>query len=139
VAGTYPPGQGEPLNIIISGNSDAAVLVDQATNGGLQNFFQSFGFGGECLGQHMGSDQAANLGDGHNYVNETAEMRWDYGDPQFGTCKESIQGGDHFRYWTQNGPDGNRLVSHHFLFYAGTVIFALLFLIQRRYFHGIFI
>ena len=110
MAGTYPLGQGEPLNIIISGNSDAAVLVDQATNGGLQNFFQSFGFGGECLGQHLGSDQAANLGDGHGYVNETAEMRWDYGDPQFGTCKESIQGGDHFRYWPQNGPDGNRLV-----------------------------
>ena len=101
------------------------MLVDQATNGGLQNFFLSFGFGGECLGQHVGSDQAANLGDGHNYVNETAEMRWDYGDPQFGTCKESIQGGDHFRYWTQNGPDGNRLVPHHILFYAGTVIFAL--------------
>ena len=75
----------------------------------------------------MGSDQAANLGDGHNYVNETAEMRWDYGDPQFGTCKESIQGGDHFRYWTQNGPDRNRLFPHHILFYAGTVIFALLF------------
>ena len=113
MADTYPLGQGEPLNIIISSNSDAAVLIDQATDGGLQNFFQSFGFAGECLGQHEGANQAANLGDGNGYVNETAEMRWDYGDPQFGTCKESIQGGDHFRYWTQNGLDGNRCVYYH--------------------------
>ncbi len=89
------------------------MLVDQATDGGLQNFFRSFGFGGECLGQHEGANQAANLGDGNGYVNETAEMRWDYGDPQFGTCKESIQGGDHFRYWAQNGLDGNRCVYYH--------------------------
>ena len=26
---------------------------------------RSFGFSGECLGQHSGSDQAANLGDGN--------------------------------------------------------------------------
>ncbi|KAK2465415.1 hypothetical protein APHAL10511_002769 [Amanita phalloides] len=107
VFNTYPAGLGEPLNIIISGKSDAAVLVDQAADGGLQNYFQSFGFGGECLGQHMGASQQANLGDGNGYLNETTEMRWDYGDPQFGTCKESIQGGDHFRYWTQNGPKAN--------------------------------
>ncbi len=67
------------------------MLVDQATDGGLQNFFRSFGFGGECLGQHEGANQAANLGDGNGYVNETAEMRWDYGDPQF----------DYHRYFTQ--------------------------------------
>ncbi|KAF8630493.1 hypothetical protein AX15_002888 [Amanita polypyramis BW_CC] len=104
---TFPPGQGEPLNIIISGKSDTAVLVDQQADGGLQNYYQSFGFGGECLGQHMGSDQQANLGDGNGYVNETDEIRWAYGDPQFGTCKETIQGGDHFRYWKQNGPNAN--------------------------------
>ena len=28
---------------------------------------RSFGFAGECLGQHSGSDQEANLGDGHGY------------------------------------------------------------------------
>jgi len=107
VEGTVPPGQGEPLNVIISGKSDAAVLVDQAQNGGLQNYFESFGFGGECLGQHVGDDQQADLGDGNGLVNETAEMRWDYGDPQFGTCKETVQGGNHFRYWIQSGPSGN--------------------------------
>ena len=37
--GTLPPGQGEPLNMIISGNSDARVLVDAQPNGGLINFF----------------------------------------------------------------------------------------------------
>ena len=36
---TYPPGQGEPLNVIISGHSDAGVLVDAETDGGLRNYF----------------------------------------------------------------------------------------------------
>jgi hypothetical protein len=39
VPGTFPPGQGEPLNALISGQSDAAVLKDQETNGGLRNYF----------------------------------------------------------------------------------------------------
>ena len=61
------------------------VLQDSETNGGLRNYFlcvkkqirscrklmnhglRSFGFSGECLGQHDGSDQAANLGDGNGY------------------------------------------------------------------------
>ena len=93
-------------------------------------FFRSIGFAGECLGQHSGSDQAANLGDGHGYrasvsflpssaphqpflrvkkkVNETAVIRWDYGDPTLGTCKETVEGGNHFRYWTQTGSEADR-------------------------------
>lgn len=43
-------------------------------------------------------------------VNETAVIRWDYGDPVLGTCKESIEGGNHFRYWIQNGGDANTCV-----------------------------
>lgn len=39
VPDTSPPGQGEPLNAIISGASDAAVLVNAEVNGGLQNYF----------------------------------------------------------------------------------------------------
>jgi len=80
-------GMGEPLNAIISGNSDSRVLVNADVDGGLLNYFmfvaflagsfvprlidllasisRSFGFSGECLGQHSGSDQAANLGDGN--------------------------------------------------------------------------
>jgi hypothetical protein len=36
-------------------------------------------------------------------VNETAVIRWDYGDPALGTCQETVKGGNHFRYWVQNG------------------------------------
>ncbi|KAI0685621.1 hypothetical protein BC835DRAFT_1455583 [Cytidiella melzeri] len=103
VPGTFPAGLGEPLNIIISGNSDADVLKDQDTDGGLRNYFWSFGYASECLGQHLGDDQSADLGDGLGYRNETAVIRWDYGDFEFGSCKETIEGGPHFRYWTQDG------------------------------------
>ncbi|KAI0726328.1 hypothetical protein C8Q72DRAFT_536097 [Fomitopsis betulina] len=103
VDGTYPAGQGEPINVVISGDSDSIVLVDQEVDGGLINYFVSFGFSTECLGQHDGAPQRANLGDGNGATNQTAEMRWDYGDPELGTCQETIEGGSHFRYWTQNG------------------------------------
>jgi len=104
VPDTSPPGLHEPINVILTGNSDQDVLVDAQTNGGLRNYYISFGFAGECLGQHSGSDQAADLGDGNGYLNETAVMRWDYGDPTLGTCTETVEGGNHFRYWVQNGP-----------------------------------
>ena len=32
-------GLGEPLNVIISGNSDDLVLVDSEDNGGFRNYF----------------------------------------------------------------------------------------------------
>ncbi|PPR07766.1 hypothetical protein CVT24_003716 [Panaeolus cyanescens] len=104
---TYPMGQGEPLNTIITGNSDPRVLKDIETDGGLRNYFLSLGFSGECLGQNAGSQQAADLGDGNGYKNQTAVIRWNYGDPQLGACKETIEGGNHFRYWVQDGPTGN--------------------------------
>ncbi|KAI8994176.1 hypothetical protein BD414DRAFT_481637 [Trametes punicea] len=100
-------GLGEPLNVIISGNSDAAVLVDSEDNGGLRNYFLSVGFAAECLGQHEGDAQTANLGDGKGQVNETSELRWDYGDPSLGTCTETIKGGNHLRYWVQDGSKAN--------------------------------
>ena len=43
---------------------------------------------------------------------ETAVIRWDYGDPALGSCKETIEGGNHFRYWVQNGPNANRCVEY---------------------------
>ncbi|KAI5828603.1 hypothetical protein K523DRAFT_244114 [Schizophyllum commune Tattone D] len=107
VDGTYPEGLGEPLNMIISANSDDDVLVDQEDNGGMRGYFASVGFGGECLGQVDTLVQRANLGDGDGYSNQTGLLRWDYGDPNFGTCKESVNGGNHFRYWVQNGTDEN--------------------------------
>jgi hypothetical protein len=39
VPGTFPEGLGEPLNVILSGNSDPAILVDQEKDGGLRNYF----------------------------------------------------------------------------------------------------
>ena len=38
--GTFPEGMGEPLNAILSGHSDSAVLVDQQTDGGLRNYWE---------------------------------------------------------------------------------------------------
>lgn len=58
--------------------------------------------GTECLGEHFGTDQAANLGDEDGYVNQSAVLRWNYGDPYLGTCKETFNGGLHTRYWRQN-------------------------------------
>lgn len=107
VDGTYPEGLGEPLNMIVSGSSDAEVLVDQETDGGFRNYWLSIGFGAECLGQRDALQQRANLGDGKGSVNQSSVLRWDYGDPQLGTCTETIQGGNHFRYWVQNGDDQN--------------------------------
>ena len=40
---------------------------------------------------------AANLGDGNGWVNQTMELREDYGVPSIGTCGESLVGGNHFR------------------------------------------
>jgi len=107
VPGTFPAGLGEPLNVILSGNSDAAVLVDQMNDGGLRNYFQSVGFSGTCLGQVDGLQESVDLGDGNGTKNQTSVMRWNYGDPTLGTCKETVEGGNHFRYWAQNGKSGN--------------------------------
>lgn len=61
--------------------------------------------------------------------NQTAVIRWDYGDPQLGTCKETIQGGAHFRYWVQDGDQANRfgtslLTAEHMLTVYSGAIFA---------------
>ncbi|KAJ7105048.1 hypothetical protein C8R43DRAFT_226270 [Mycena crocata] len=106
---TKAPGNplGEPLNIILAGSSSPAVLIDSEFNGGFRNFFLSIDFASECLGQHQGDAQTANLGDGNGWKNETAVLRYDYKDPSLGTCQETIQGGNHFRYWVQNGKDQN--------------------------------
>ena len=61
----------------------------------------------ECFGAHLGDPQSANLGDGHGYVNQTLELRQDYGNPDIGTCWESLVGGNHLRVFRQNGPSAN--------------------------------
>ncbi|KAH9970854.1 hypothetical protein BGW80DRAFT_1175454 [Lactifluus volemus] len=96
-------GLGEPLNVIISGLSSPWVLSD----GGFVHFANAIGFDIECFGAHLGTPQSANLGDGHGWVNQTLELRNDYGNPIIGTCWESLVGGNHFRLFRQNGPNAN--------------------------------
>ncbi|TDL22603.1 hypothetical protein BD410DRAFT_770158 [Rickenella mellea] len=96
-------GLGEPLNVIISGLSSPNVL----TNGGILNYARSLGFSNECFNVHLGDPQSANLGDGNGPVNQTIELRQDFGDAAFGTCFESLIGGNHFRVYRQNGPKAN--------------------------------
>ncbi|KAJ7827890.1 hypothetical protein B0H14DRAFT_3466715 [Mycena olivaceomarginata] len=61
----------------------------------------------ECLGIHLGDPQSANLGDGNGWVNQTIELRQDFGDDDIGTCLESLVGGNHFRVFRQNGTLAN--------------------------------
>ncbi|KAI0081858.1 hypothetical protein K474DRAFT_1586636 [Panus rudis PR-1116 ss-1] len=96
-------GGGEPLNVIVSGLSSPGVLTDD----GIVNYARAIGFSTECFGIHLGDPQSANLGDGHGAVNQTIELRQDFGDANAGTCLESLVGGNHFRVWRQNGPTAN--------------------------------
>ncbi|EJF66144.1 hypothetical protein DICSQDRAFT_98008 [Dichomitus squalens LYAD-421 SS1] len=94
---------GEPLNVIISGQSSPDVLTDD----GILNYAQAISFSKECLGLHLGTPQTANLGDGNGSLNQTIEFRQDFGNDFLGTCFESLLGGNHFRVWRQNGPSAN--------------------------------
>lgn len=92
---------GEPLNVIISSNSDQNVLSSYET---LSEYFASLYYSlGSCAGITIGGPQEANVGDGNGYVNQTEELRFNYYGGSGGTCLESIKGGNHFRYWRQNG------------------------------------
>ncbi|WWC94011.1 hypothetical protein V866_000849 [Kwoniella sp. B9012] len=102
VNGTYPAGLGEPLNVILSADSDKEVLVKSTDDGGFLNYMLVAGLGEECLGQHLGSIQEANLGDNQGNVSEVEELRYNYGNPYIGTCQETFNGGLHLRYWIQN-------------------------------------
>jgi len=101
--GSGSPDLGEPLNVIISGLSSPDVLTDD----GFLNFARAIGFSTECLGIHLGGPQTANLGDGNGFLNQTVELRQDYGNAEVGTCLESLIGGNHLRVWRQNGPQAN--------------------------------
>ncbi|THU80944.1 hypothetical protein K435DRAFT_694598 [Dendrothele bispora CBS 962.96] len=93
---------GEPLNVIISGKSDPYIL----TPDGFHAYSKSIGFSEECLGLHYGNLHEANLGDGHGRKIEEYLYR-QYYFPVWGTCWESLAGGQHFRAWKQDGPDAN--------------------------------
>jgi hypothetical protein len=58
---TYPEGLGEPINVVISADSDGLLMTDD----GFFDYAESLLYSGECLGQSGGDKQAADLGDGH--------------------------------------------------------------------------
>ncbi|WFD32551.1 hypothetical protein MSPP1_003599 [Malassezia sp. CBS 17886] len=93
---------GEPLNVIISDRSDPYVLQDT----GFTNYADSINFvEGTCLNVTAGGPndalggglQRANLGDGFGSRIQAGIRR--YGDG----CREALTGGNHLRYWFQNG------------------------------------
>lgn len=90
-------GLREPINVIISGQSDPFIMSDN----GLKNYVRSIGFSFECLHLHAGGFQRANLGDGRGYQPQLVEYRQLLyrGSPGVwvGACWESLAGGNHFR------------------------------------------
>jgi hypothetical protein len=54
--------------------------------------FRAIGFTTDCFGITIGTLQTANLGDGQGWVNQIAVMRADYGEPDEGSCLESLTG-----------------------------------------------
>lgn len=92
-------GGGEPLNVIISGQSDPEVL----TKGGFLDFVGAVGYSEECLGLHKGDPTYANLGDGKGDQLEMMVIRQSIGIPFLGSCIESLTGGNHFRVYQQAG------------------------------------
>ncbi|WRT63434.1 uncharacterized protein IL334_000339 [Kwoniella shivajii] len=100
--GDWPPALGEPLNIIISNQSDPRVLVETMQEGGLYNYLEGAGFGGECFGLHMGDKQHCDLGDGYKNQTQRCILRYQYFHNEYlGTCLESIYGGNHIRVFKQ--------------------------------------
>ncbi|KAK0552697.1 hypothetical protein OC845_001599 [Tilletia horrida] len=95
---------GEPINAIISGRSSPSVVNVE----GFLRWATSVNMGVSCLGQTNGSAQLANLGDGRGNVTQGNDgtgangvLRWNYGDPYLGTCRESVIGGNHLRWFPQ--------------------------------------
>jgi hypothetical protein len=81
-------GLGEPINVIISGESDAQVIANP------EEYLESLFFSpGSCGGISLGGPQLANLGDGNGYQNQSDVMRFNYYQGDGGSCLESIRGG----------------------------------------------
>ncbi|GAA6062507.1 hypothetical protein JCM10212_006356 [Sporobolomyces blumeae] len=95
---------GEPINLVVSGHSSPEVLEYD----GVIDYFASLRFSAQCFQFYDdGSIQGADLGDGNGVLNQTTILRYNYDDPTLGTCGETLQGGNHFRLWQQNGSLAN--------------------------------
>lgn len=93
-------GQHEPLNVIISGNSSPDIL----TRKGFQGYCRSLDFDKQCLGLHAGAFQKG-WTDPRGWRDQEFLYREVYTpfDHVFGTCIESLIGGNHIRAWQQQG------------------------------------
>lgn len=93
-------GMHEPLNVIISSLSSPSVL----TRKGLQSYCRALDFDYECLGLHAGGYQKAYV-DPRGWRDQEFIYREVYTplDYVFGTCIESLVGGNHIRAWQQQG------------------------------------
>ncbi|WFD37036.1 hypothetical protein MCUN1_003928 [Malassezia cuniculi] len=95
---------GEPLNVIVSSFSSPEVLTPE----GFLLWATSIQFGVSCLGQgDEDSFQYANLGKENPNVRQGSAsgnngvLRWNYGNPSVGTCRQTLVGGNHFRWYIQ--------------------------------------
>ncbi|GAA5916135.1 uncharacterized protein JCM6883_000004 [Sporobolomyces salmoneus] len=94
--------RGEPLNVVVSGNSDPSILEYD----GFIDWSYSLSFSPQCFHWYdEGAQQAADLKDGNGLRNQTTILRYNYQDPIFGACGQSLQGGEHFRVFRQNGTE----------------------------------
>ncbi|KAJ9480314.1 hypothetical protein PHBOTO_003565 [Pseudozyma hubeiensis] len=93
-------GLHEPLNVIISSLSSPSIL----TKKGFQTYCRSLDFDKECLGLHAGGYQKAYV-DPRGWLDQNFIYRQVYTplDHVFGTCIESLVGGNHIRAWQQQG------------------------------------
>ncbi|SJX62619.1 uncharacterized protein SRS1_13409 [Sporisorium reilianum f. sp. reilianum] len=93
-------GLHEPLNVIISAQSSPAILTCK----GFQSYCRSLDFDRECLGLHAGGYQKAYT-DPRGWRDQEFIYRQVYTplDHVFGTCIESLVGGNHIRAWQQQG------------------------------------
>ncbi|CAO1629709.1 unnamed protein product [Sympodiomycopsis kandeliae] len=109
IPGPYTVGVGEPLNAIVSGRSSRSVLTPQ----GFLLWATSINFGVSCLGQANGTLQYTDLGDGRGQRAQgtgdgaNGVLRFNYYSPYVGTCRETFEGGNHFRWWKQNGTEAD--------------------------------
>lgn len=78
--GHFPGGAAEPINVIVSANSDPFITSSEDN---FADYYMSLGFNRECFGFHSGDAMNANLGDGQGAVNQTAEVRESYGEDGF--------------------------------------------------------
>lgn len=94
---TIIPGSnlGEPINVVISNASDPSVLTEE----GFASYASSLYFSpNNCGGFDLGGPQAANLGQGTKNQSDVYRYNFNQG---ITTCKESFDGGNHFRNWQQ--------------------------------------